>query len=126
MKTFKVYRHPVEGLKAVKVGFSWPALFFGVIWMLAKRLWGLAAIWIALYSICGIIEVITLRSGINPLLQGIIYLILFGVYTGLWLVPGFKGNKWRERYLERRGYELIKTVKAGSPEEALSPNARGR
>ena len=39
MKTFKVYEHEIYGYEAVKQGFSWPALFFGFIWALVKKLW---------------------------------------------------------------------------------------
>ena len=40
MKTFQVYKHPIAGIEAIKVGFSFPAFFFGWIWMFIKKLWG--------------------------------------------------------------------------------------
>lgn len=39
MKTFNVYKHPTNGFKMIKVGFSWLALFFGLLWMLFKKQW---------------------------------------------------------------------------------------
>jgi len=45
MKVFKVYKHPVSGYEAVKVGFSWPGFFWIVTWLLWKRLWGIAGVW---------------------------------------------------------------------------------
>ena len=30
MKTFNVYKHPTQGIEAVKVGFSWPAFFLAM------------------------------------------------------------------------------------------------
>ena len=36
MKTFQVYKHPIAGIEAIKVGFSFPAFFFGWIWMFIK------------------------------------------------------------------------------------------
>jgi Mycobacterial 4 TMS phage holin, superfamily IV len=36
MKQFRVFRHPVRGFEAVKVGVSWPAGFFSVFWMLTR------------------------------------------------------------------------------------------
>jgi len=36
MKRFNVYKHPTLGTDAVKIGFSWPAFFFGLFWMLVQ------------------------------------------------------------------------------------------
>ncbi|WP_181919263.1 DUF2628 domain-containing protein [Alkalilimnicola ehrlichii] len=41
MKTFNMFHHPHHGHKAVKVGFSWPGFFFGIIWAAIKGLWWL-------------------------------------------------------------------------------------
>jgi len=38
MKIYEVYQHPVKGYAAVKIGFSWPGFFFGIIWALIKKL----------------------------------------------------------------------------------------
>ena len=43
-----LYFHPKHGFVAVKQGFSWPAFFFGSLWALARRAYGLfvvLAIW---------------------------------------------------------------------------------
>jgi hypothetical protein len=45
MRHFLVYQHPEFGEEAAKVGFSWPALFFSIIWMMVKKLWMWAGIW---------------------------------------------------------------------------------
>lgn len=29
MKTYDIYKHPTRGIEIVKIGFSWPAFFFG-------------------------------------------------------------------------------------------------
>ena len=63
MKTFNVYKHPTQGIEAVKIGFSWPAFFFGIIWMLVKKLWGLAGAWFAVYIVLSLIEKVTDQSG---------------------------------------------------------------
>jgi len=52
MRTFNVYKHPTQGFEAVKVGFSSPAFFFGIIWMMVKKLWGFAGLWVAMYRAC--------------------------------------------------------------------------
>jgi len=40
MKLFSVFKHPTLCIEAVKVGLSWPAFVFGMIWMLVNKLWG--------------------------------------------------------------------------------------
>ena len=100
MKTFKVYQHPVTGYEAVKVGFSWPAFFVGFIWMLVKKLWGIAGLWFVFYIVLSIIETVTDEAGSEPGLPAIVYLILVGGYFAVWLIPGFKGNEWRRSNLE--------------------------
>jgi len=122
MKTFNVYRHPVQGLEAVKVGFSWPAASAGPIWMLVKQLWGLSALWIALYLSLSLVE--TGTDNFEPGgAQGLVYFHLVAGYAALSLIPGFKGNTWREKNLVRRGFEMLRTVQAETPEAAVSQKA---
>ena len=119
MKTFNVYRHPLQGLEAVKVGFSWPAVSAGPIWMLSKQLWGLSALWIALYLSLSLVDPGTdeFEPG-GP--QGLVYLHLVAGYLALTLIPGFIGNRWREKNLVRRGFEMLRRVQAETPEAAIS------
>lgn len=56
MRTFRVYAHPTRGSEAVKVGFSWPAFWFGGFWMLAKKLWGYAIAWFSLWFVLSMVE----------------------------------------------------------------------
>lgn len=119
MKTFNVYKHPIQGIEAVKVGFSWPAFFFCGIWMLVKKLWGLAGVWFAAYIVLLLIEEVTDQSGESGA-RVLVYLILAVGYLTIWLVPAFKGNKWRERNLSKRGYEQLTTVQAETPDAAVA------
>ena len=119
MKTFNVYRHPIQGLEAVKVGFSWPASLVGPIWMLVKKLWGLFGLWLALYIALSLVEAVTDKSEQGGD-QALVYLLLAAGYSALTLVPGFKGNKWREKNLVRRGFVMLGTVQAETPEAAIS------
>lgn len=123
MKTFNVYRHPIQGLEAVKVGFSWPAASAGPIWMLRKQLWGWSALWIVLYLSLSLVDPGTdeFEPG-GP--QGLVYLHLAAGYLALTLIPGFQGNKWREKNLVRRGFEMLGTIQAETPEAALSQMAK--
>jgi hypothetical protein len=122
MKTFNVYRHPIQGLEAVKVGFSWPAASAGPIWMLVKQLWGWSALWIGLYVSLSLVETDTDTSELGGT-QALVYLHLVAGYVALSLMPGFKGNQWREKNLVRRGFEMFGTVQAETPEAAISQMA---
>ena len=119
MKTFQVYTHPQAATEAVKVGFSWPAFFFSFFWMLAKRLWGVAALWFSAYFLCAIIEKVANPENANGGSPAL-FLLVAAVYFILWLLPAFKGNQWREKNLTKRGYQLQGTVQAASPEGALA------
>jgi len=123
LKTFNVYRHPIQGLEVVKVGFSWPAASAGPIWMLAKNLWGLSGLWVAMYFALSLVETVTDTSEPSGA-QVLVYLLLVAGYFTLGLVPGFKGNKWREKNLVRRGFEILGTVQAETPEAAISQVAK--
>lgn len=119
MKTFKVYKHPTQGFDAVKTGFSWPALFFGIIWMLAKKLWELAGLWFGAYVICLIVMSVASKSQ-ESTAQAYVTLIVGFAYWALWLIPPINGNKWREANLSKRGYELLSTVQAETPDSAIA------
>lgn len=123
MKTYNIFKHPMRGFEAVKAGFSWPAFFFGFFWMFVKKLWGWAGLWIGAYIICSLIDTVVADSrdsGASVLM----YLILFVAYIALWLVPAFKGNKWREENLAKRGYELLSSVQAEMPDAAVAHLAK--
>lgn len=107
----------------MKVGFSWPAASAGPIWMLAKNLWGLSGLWVAMYFALSLVETVTDTSEPSGA-QVLVYLLLVAGYFTLGLVPGFKGNKWREKNLVRRGFEILGTVQAETPEAAISQVAK--
>ena len=92
MRTFNVYKHPTQGIEAVKVGFSWPALFFSFFWMLVKKLWALAVAWFGAYIVLLLIETATDQSGEGGA-QALVYLILSAGYFTIWLAPAFKLNR---------------------------------
>ena len=124
MKNFKVYKHPVSGYEAVKIGFSWPAAIFTGIWLLVKKLWGMAALWTVLFVTLSLIEKATDKATREPQLQSIVYLALTIGYLCTSLIPGFKGNGWRISNLEKRGYEFLHEVRASTPDAAIAEAAR--
>lgn len=119
MKRFNVYKHPTRGVEAVKVGFSWPAFFFSNIWMLCKKLWGLAALWTVGYLALNAIET---AMDLSPEggARAVAYLIVAAGNMGLWLVPAFQGNRWREANLTRRGYRFLSAVEVETPDAAIA------
>ncbi|HEX4962679.1 MAG TPA: hypothetical protein VF173_17720 [Thermoanaerobaculia bacterium] len=125
MKTFSVYEHPALGLEALKVGFCWPALVLGILWMLARKLWSFLGLWFALYVALFIL--VLWSGGIeSQATQGWIFIIVLAGLLVLWLIPAFKGNTWREKNLAARGYEKVFTVQAETRDSAIAQVARDR
>ncbi len=118
-KLFKIYEHPAQGIEAVKVGFSWPAFFITVIWMMVHRLWRLAVLWIGLYAIVRVSEGFVERME-DSTLTFLLLFIVFIAWGALCLIPGMRGNSWRGKNLVRRGYILSQTIRADSGGDAIS------
>ena len=119
MKQFRVFRHPVRGCEAVKVGVSWPAGFFSVFWLLAKKLWGWAGFWLGIMVILSLIEQ-TADSASGTSMKILLYLIDAAGWFVTGLIPWLEGNTWYERNLRARGYEFVAVTEAQSPEAAIS------
>lgn len=114
MKKFRVFSHPIDGLEAVKIGFSWPALFFTGIWLLLKALWVKFLLVFFAMVILGVLDRIGKDLGflglslLASLSQTIIY---------LW-IP-FVGNDWRAKKLLDKGYVLLGVFEARGVKDAL-------
>lgn len=119
MKNFTVYRHPIHGFETVKNGFSWPAFFFGIIWMLFKKLWKIAIIWMILYVVVVIIET-AIQNSPDDMTKIAAYVLVVVGYLLLWLIPGFKGNQWREENLLNRGFRLLGSSCSGNRDAAVA------
>ncbi|MFA5663308.1 DUF2628 domain-containing protein [Castellaniella sp.] len=128
MRTFTVYKNQINGYTdAVKQGFSWPALFFGPFWMLAKTLWGRAILWF-----CLLISMSLVIDGLERFTAGHmqdtseldmllwVSLAAMAMNMFLWLYPAFRGNRWREGRLLRRGYLPVATLAARNPDAAIA------
>jgi hypothetical protein len=127
MRYYNVFEHPAEGFQAVKVGLAWPGLFFGIFWMIWKRLWRMVGVWF----VAGLV-VMPLGRVLASLAErhkdaegGLSALIM--VLTLAWIVgfalfvflPLFLGNRWREGHQKRRGYARIDTVEAWTARKAI-------
>ncbi|MFO7818273.1 MAG: DUF2628 domain-containing protein [Pseudomonadota bacterium] len=109
MKTFKLYQHPAGNRQAVKQGWFWPGFFFGPIWALVKKMWGLGA---GLMVAVIVLAMFPVDTGIGALAA----LISLGIYVAC----GINGNRWREKHLSNRGYDHVDTVSASNPEGAIA------
>lgn len=123
MSEFNVYKHPIRGYEAVKIGFSWPAFFFSGFWLLAKQLWGMAGIWLVLSMFLGVFDGFGTQT---PRGAGdvIFFIIIILLYLTLWLIPAFNGNKWREKNLSSRGYKWVSLSQADTPDAAIAKCAK--
>jgi len=109
MKTFNIYRHPELGLQAVKVGFTWPGFFFGIIWMLICKLWAHAAVVFA----AGIAISLIIPNNEFGIIMNFVISIGIGVFIGA------SGNQWRIDNLIKRGFQEVMTVEAENKDAAL-------
>lgn len=111
MKTFKVFKHPVLGYRAVKVGFSWPGFLFSVIWLLMKKLWGHALI-----VVSGIILLVSIEIFFDNAETSVMVLLL---ELGIYIFVGVNGNEWHTSNMQAQGFELIDTLQAETPALAI-------
>lgn len=112
MRTFKVFEHQTRGFEAVKIGFSWPCFFFGLIWALAKKLWALAAV------VAGVTTIVTV---LDLAIGSIAFSMLINLaFMAGWIALAFHGNQIRESVLYDRGYRLVTELQADSPADAIT------
>jgi len=114
IKSFKVFKHPAFGYQAVKEGFSWPGLFFSGIWLLLKRLWGQALIFLSITLLLSFLEAGFER---NENIGGMVLVLWLEI--GIYIFVGVKGNDWYAANLQKRGFEFVDTVQAESPGAAI-------
>jgi hypothetical protein len=116
MKTFKVFKHPALGYRAVKVGFSWPGFFFAVLWLLIKKLWVHALIVVSSIILLASIEMIFDNA------QTFVMVLLLEL--GVYIFVGVNGNEWCATNLQEHGFELIDTLQAETSKAAIGKIAK--
>lgn len=118
MKMFHVYHHPLLKYEAVKVGASWPALFFGILWMVGKRLWNWVLLWLILiFFLAAMQGDTTLQNQSQDVFESMFIML---ANLALWFIPVIYGNTWRESNLRNRGYTFKRAIYARNVDEALS------
>jgi hypothetical protein len=93
------YFHPQYGIALVKQGFCWPAFIFGSLWALARRVYPLFFVMLALEVALWFVTGYAAAQG----LLGLAFLGLFGT-LGYAIVRGKYGNRWVQSFLVARGY----------------------
>ncbi|MGC4101807.1 DUF2628 domain-containing protein [Ferruginibacter sp.] len=109
MKTYTVHEPPnapanvvdrAEHMVFVKDGFSWAALIFGPIWLLAKRLWLAFVVYMALATV---ISLAFEAAGVGEKFIG-------WVIAALHLLLGLEGSTLQRWTLDRAGWRLVGSV----------------
>ena len=97
MRLYTVHLPPgggAENAELVREGFAWPALLFGPIWALYRRLWLGTAVWIAVLALLAAAQRLWPGAGLIVALAWIAFAVLFAA----------EGNDARRRALARRGF----------------------
>ena len=111
MKVYQVFRHPDKGLQAVKRGFSWPGFFLSWAWALSRQLWLEAAL-LLLFSAAWAAIGFGVAAGEHSV--AIVLALLSMLFAGI------KGNAWRSRNLEARGFLLLGAITARDAQDACA------
>ena len=119
MSSYKVFKHPEKGFEAVKSGFAWLAPF-NPIWPLFRGLWIIFITYIFVilflasidFQIYGL-DVIDIPNANN--LQWILLIVQFVIFAS----PGFKGNEWTAKNLQKKDYIFDCSIEAKNKNEAL-------
>jgi hypothetical protein len=90
----------------VKDGFSWPALFFAVIWMIYRRMWLVLVVYVAVGLAAGFVAQ---RTGGD--VAGFAMVLAH-------LLFALEANNLRRWTLERRGLRLVGVAEGRNVEEA--------
>ena len=115
MKQFKIFQNKTNPIdfKVIKIGFSWPALLFGILWVLYKRMWWIAAA-IVLTHILIVFMVSTFVYD-----KQIVDLTSTIVGWTICTLLGFKGNELYESYISKN-YKWRDTIPADNTKTALT------
>ncbi|MGA2494016.1 MAG: DUF2628 domain-containing protein [Roseiarcus sp.] len=97
---FRRSSEALERARVFRVGFVWPALVFGPLWLIARRLWRPLALWIVAAAL---VAAAATHGLLNP---GAV----FWLYLLAALYLGFEGRALEAAALTRRGRPLADIV----------------
>lgn len=98
-----------ESAVLVKEGFSWPALFFGPLWSLYRRLWLATLLWLA------VLVLLTAATRLWP--GGAV--AFSAAWTAFGILFACEANDLRRRKLARRGWREAGVV-GGAGQDAAA------
>jgi hypothetical protein len=104
MKDFNIYTRRSKEPIAVKIGWSWPAFFFNLVWMLSKRLWLLFLVISALMILVQTVVTDNMGGGVESYL----FVVIIGFV--ICLVLARNGNELHQGKLVKRGYKSTAKV----------------
>ena len=113
MKHYKIFEHPAGNIAAVKLGWSWPAFCFPVIWALFKKMWRLGG-YVFAFLFLGVLSLD------EALYESAVLDIMVVIEIVLRVIFGLNGNSWHEKNLQARGYDYKETQTAANPERATA------
>ena len=105
IKEFEIFQHPNGNIQAVKRGWSWPAFFSTIIWLLTKRMW----LWVGVFCLSMLLFIIS--HYLNNTIFSMYYLIM--------LLLGLYGNSLWGKNLLKRGYKFKEDVFAVNQVNAI-------
>ena len=102
MAEIAVFQRGTSEVVGVKIGFSWPAFFFGSLWAAAKGAWLLFA------GLLVIDALVWFGSGYAAQSRNVLLVLVFLVANLVYVViRGVYGNRWLEASLRRRGFVVV-------------------
>jgi uncharacterized protein DUF2628 len=114
MRKYDFFEGSNNNFRAVKKGFSWPALFFNWLWAILN---GLPVHGIIILLI---LIIVSIASNKVVKLGGFIpFVVLELLGIGIVIYIGSKGNDWLKNKLIEEGYKYIKTIKSSSIDKAI-------
>jgi len=117
MKRFSIYKNAQGDVKAVKIGWNWPAFILTWIYLAYKKLWKALGISTGIYLlVCFVIGIIGGATGNEDVMN----LLIFLANIGYSVIIGLKANDWIRNDLKRKGYEFKETIEADTPEAAIN------
>jgi hypothetical protein len=115
MGVYTVYRHPSKGFKAVRHGFSIPALILNSFWLYMYKLW------MPFWATTGINVALWMLSASFDS-----KFLAFVAFAGTGIVCGVFGNAWLRGGMDALGYDYIVETSAKSAHAAIQKGVRER
>lgn len=106
MQEYVVLRRSPEDSRAVRKGFSFAGLFFGMFWLAYKRMW--------VYTL-SLFATVTVLSISKPIIHDAIFT---SIQLGIAFSVGVYGKSWFVSSLEEKGYEKVWEGEASHPTAA--------